>query len=85
VIVGKDKHTPLICRLTVTLTESQELSASDDRGDYHEYVLKSCIHYQFEVLYKHTLNWRFEENQSDDWIIHEHVLTVGIEQGTLGK
>jgi hypothetical protein len=54
-------------------------------GGYHEYILKGSIYDGFEVLYKHTLNWRSEENQSDDWVIHEHVLTVGMEQDTLGK
>jgi len=38
--VGKYWRTLLICRLTVTLTEPQELRALDDMGNYHEYVLK---------------------------------------------
>lgn len=58
---GKYWHTPLTCRITVTQTEPQELCASDMKK-YHEYVLKGCIHDQFEVLYKHTLKWSFEEN-----------------------
>jgi len=82
VTVGKYWHTLLICRLTVTLTEPQELCASDDMGNYHEYVLKGCIHGKFEVLYKHTLNRRSEENQSNYKIIHENVLPVGMEHLT---
>jgi len=66
----------------VTLTEPQELYALDDIGNYHAYVLKGCIHGQFEVLHKHTLNWRSEENPSNYKIIHEDVLPVGMEHLT---
>jgi len=51
-------------------------------GNYHEYVLKGCIHGQFEVLYKHTLNLRSEGNQSNDKIIHKDELPVGKEHLT---
>jgi hypothetical protein len=33
----------------MTLTEPQELRASEDMGNYQEYVLKGCILDQFEV------------------------------------
>jgi hypothetical protein len=61
------------------MTEPQELCASEDMGNYHEYVLKGSIFHQFKEQYKDTLNRRTEENQSDDKIIHEDILPVGME------
>jgi hypothetical protein len=66
----------------MTLTEPQELCASENMGNYHEYVMKGCILDQFKVQYKDTLNRRTEENRSDDKIIHEDILPVGMEHLT---